>query len=156
VAPDSYLRLAGVDMFYNGPDLPSSIFGEILNITGAAPSLGPLSYLDITNVLPLGNERGSGQFFGSGAQAGNETLYVNLLNNWLNFTNHFQSEMALSVLAWTPVPQSQINAGKARGGNAMSPSDGSYSAIQIAQQFLPGVSSVSQGLLNGLDLLFQQ
>lgn len=45
-------------MFYNGTEAQfNTVFAEFLTIPSLSTSLGPLSYIDMTNILPPGNER---------------------------------------------------------------------------------------------------
>jgi len=145
-----------VNVFYNGTSLPPTIFGELLAIPATAQILSPLSYYDIAMTLPAGGDRGSGQHYGASALVGDEALYLDAFRHWTNFTDTFQLDLAMSVFAFTPVLQPQIQAGRARGGNAISPPDGGYAAVQIAQQFPLGVTSINPDVERGIQLTFAQ
>jgi len=148
--------LAAVYVFYNGPSLPTTVYGEFLSIPATQRVLGPLSYLEVTTSIGGMGDHGSGQHFGASALSNTENLYLDALTHWRNFSDSFSSSMTLSVLAFTPVLEPQIQAGRARGGNAMSPPDGGYAAVQFAQTFVPGVTSMPADFEQGFQLLLTQ
>ncbi|KAJ7827450.1 FAD-binding domain-containing protein [Mycena leptocephala] len=90
-------------MFYNGPKLPSEIFGDFLSIPAISSQLGPLSYFDMAGILGL--ER------------------------------HFN----MTTLGITPIPDSQVQAGRAKGGNIINPPRGGFAAIQLGETFKAGI-----------------
>lgn len=145
-----------VNMFYNGTELPPSIFGEFLAIPALLTDLGPLSYYDVANTLPSGNNSGNGELFGASALIGDATLYLNAYKHWTNFSQTMKDEVTSTVLAFTPVLQPQIEIGRARGGNAISPPDGGYAVIGLAEQFPPGDLSVPANVEAAIQLLFEQ
>ena len=54
----SVATLSLITMFYNGTEAEfNTAFAEFLTIPAITKTLGPLSYNDITKVLPAGNER---------------------------------------------------------------------------------------------------
>ncbi|KAJ7507214.1 hypothetical protein B0H11DRAFT_1970759 [Mycena galericulata] len=115
--------------FYNGTELPEDIFGDFLSIPAASSQLGPLSYFDVAGTLGLGNDRGYVQHFGASALVGDEDFCKENFNT--------------TTLAFTPIPDSQIQAGRAQGGNIINPPSGSFAAIP------PNVKQ-------GIDILFEQ
>lgn len=143
-------------MFYNGPELRTSIFGAFLSIPAITTDLNSRSYFDITQTLPPGNERGAGQLFGASALVGQEQLFQDAYRHWSNFSSTFKHDLSMSVLAFTPVLDPQIDAGLARGGNAIDPPSGGYAAVQLAKTFSPGVLNVPASVDEGSQLLFQQ
>ncbi|KAF8574997.1 FAD-binding domain-containing protein [Ramaria rubella] len=156
VIPGAVLPIIAVNLFYIGPELPTSIFGEFLAINSTEQILSPLSYFDVAGTLGTGADRGNGVLFGASALVGDESLYLDAFNHIANFTTTFQSELNITVLAFTPVLGPQIQAGRARGGNAIDPPDGGYAAVQIQKQFLPGVLTISPEVEDGVQLLFEQ
>ncbi|KII84753.1 hypothetical protein PLICRDRAFT_57276 [Plicaturopsis crispa FD-325 SS-3] len=149
--------LAIVNLFYNGTSLPPSTFSEFLSIPSINSTLSPLSYYDITNVLPAGGQRGSGQHYGASTFTGDPALFSDAFTHFENFTSAFAGELSLSTMAFTPVLQPQIDAGRARGGgNALDPPDGGYAHVQLAQQFAPGVTRMPGSVRRGVDLLLSQ
>lgn len=148
--------IGSVNVFYNGTELPTSIFGELLAIPAISKTLGPLSYYDIASTLPAGGDRGNGQHYGASALNSDEMLYLDAFSHWMNFTQTFTNDFSMTVLAFTPVLDPQIQAGRARGGNAISPPDGGYAAVQIAEQFPVGVTEISANVEQGIQLLFDQ
>ncbi|KAF8879245.1 hypothetical protein BD779DRAFT_1158075 [Infundibulicybe gibba] len=149
------------NLFYHGTELPNSIFGEFLSIPGAnTTSLGPLSYVEVSNALGPGDDRGSGQLFGASALASHEDLsrYQGALRHWENFTESVKTtgDVFVAVLAFTPVLESQIRIGPGRGGNAIDPPAGGYVALQFQMQMAAGVSSVSPEIEAARQLVFTQ
>ncbi|KAJ7590538.1 FAD-binding domain-containing protein [Mycena floridula] len=144
------------DIFYHGNSLPDTIFGELLSIPGASAALTPLSYLEVASSLPSGNDRGSTSFYGASAFGKNETQYLDAFSHFMETVSAFADEAAIVTLAFTPVLQPQIDAGRARGGNAIDPPDGGYAAVQINQQLLPGLTAVSRKFEEARRLLFKQ
>lgn len=145
-----------LNVFYNGTELPQSIFGELLAIPVTTQVLGPLSYFDMTNTLPNGRDRGAGWHFGGSAFVGDETLYLNALGHWTNFTNTFKDHLSLTILTFTPVLNPQIQAGRARGGNAINPPLGGYAAVLATEQYAPGVMAIPAEVEQGTTLLYSQ
>lgn len=144
-------------LFYEGTSLPMDIFGEFLSIPATSTTLGPMSFSDVQNVLAA-DVNGNGQIFGASALVGDEQLFLDALTHWTNFSLAFKDNPALStvILAFTPIPQSQIDAGRAKGGNAIDPPDGAYAAVQMEKTFFPGVTRVPEDVEQGGQLLFQQ
>lgn len=144
------------NIFYDGPELPVSIFGEFLAIPSTARLLGPLSYFDISMTLPPGSERGNGQHFGASALKGEEDLFLDAFRHWKNFTSTFQPALDSSVLSFTPVLDPQLQVGRGRGGNVISPPNGGYAAVQISQQFPSDFTEIPADVEQGIQLLFKQ
>ncbi|KAF5361187.1 hypothetical protein D9758_009049 [Tetrapyrgos nigripes] len=118
---DTVQSFAIASIFYNGTSLPSSVFGEFLSIPALQTNLSPMSYPEIASSLSEPQPaNGHAQMFGAVVIAGGEDdMHVEVLRQWLNFTNVFQDEYNTTVLAFTPIPISQIAIGRERGGNAM-------------------------------------
>ncbi|KAJ6615152.1 hypothetical protein B0H10DRAFT_2042344 [Mycena sp. CBHHK59/15] len=143
--------------FYNGPELPTEIFGEFLSIPAIASELAPMSYLDASAVLGSTSPRGFVQHYGASALYGDEDLYLDAFQHWSNFSTAFKDILNLSTLAFTPIPVSQINAGRQKGGNIINPPGRrGFAAIQLAQQFDTGIQEISADAQRGIDLLFKQ
>ncbi|KAJ7151460.1 hypothetical protein C8R43DRAFT_1088002 [Mycena crocata] len=98
-------------LLYNGPNLPTELFGDFLSIPSMASQLGPLSYFDISGLL---EDRGRIQHFGASALVGEDHLFLDAFTHWTNFTTAFQDNLYSTTLAFTPIPDSQI---QAKGGN---------------------------------------
>ena len=150
----SISTLSGTTLFYNGSEAAfNATFSEFLRIPTNSVTLGSMSYNDITKVLPPGNERTNGQLMGLPSflislllcffispsltelncrQYGGSALYPHhghfqrAFTHWTNFTNTFINELFLSTIAWTPVPQSQIDISNMNGGTAFAPPDGMF------------------------------
>ncbi|KAJ7178008.1 FAD-binding domain-containing protein [Mycena filopes] len=142
--------------FYNGPELPVDIFGDFLAIPAVSSTLGPLSYYDVSETLGLGDDRGLVQHFGASALVGNDELFLDAFEHWSNFTLAFMDNFSSTTLAFTPIPDSQIQAGHARGGNSIDPPNGGFAAVQLYEGFAAGVDAISPKVQAGIDRLFQQ
>ncbi|KAF9041704.1 hypothetical protein BDP27DRAFT_1409392 [Rhodocollybia butyracea] len=109
--------LVSVNAFYNisgsnTSSLPSTIFGDFLSIPSINTTItSPVSYIEISNTLPPGTNTGSGSFYGASAIAATQDVSTFAGSGGYEFT----------VLAFTPVLSPQIQAGVARGGNAIDP-----------------------------------
>ncbi|KAF7353925.1 FAD-binding protein [Mycena venus] len=146
----------GAFMFYNGTELPANIFGDFLSIPAISSKLGPASYLDVTATLGLENERGYVQHFGASALVGEEDLFLDAFEHLKNFTMAFKDQFNVTSLAFTPIPDSQIQAGHAKGRNIINAPRGGFSAVQIMQTLKSGVRDITSDLQRGIDLLFEQ
>jgi len=129
-------------LFYNGPSLPQSIFGDFLSIPASFTQLSPVSYVDANNVLGSGAGRGFGQLFGASAFNGGVDQYMNALQRWNEYTSTIQSSLSGAVLAFTPILRSQVLAGRARGSNIMDPPLENYAAVQVQSQMQSGLLSI--------------
>ncbi|KAJ6588206.1 FAD-binding domain-containing protein [Mycena capillaripes] len=145
-----------VTPFYNGPGLPAEIFGDFLSIPAVTSQLGPMSYFDVAGTLGLGNDRGYVQHFGASALVGDEALFLDAFNHWMNFTVAYKDNFNTTTLAFTPIPDSQIQAGRAKGGNIINPPSGGFSAVQISEQFKAGVDDIPPNVQRAIDVLFEQ
>ncbi|KAJ7756946.1 FAD-binding domain-containing protein [Mycena metata] len=145
-----------VTPFYNGPELPADIFGDFLSIPAVSSTLGPMSYYDVSETLGLGDDRGSVQHFGASALVGNEDLFLEAFKHWSNLTTALLDNFAMTTLAFTPIPDSQIQAGRARGGNSINPPSGGFAAVQIYEQLAAGIDDIPPDVQRGADILFTQ
>ncbi|KAF9069819.1 FAD-binding domain-containing protein [Rhodocollybia butyracea] len=141
--------MAQVELFYNVTDtnmttLPSSIFGELLSIPASSTNITQLSYLGVFNTNPAGNASGSGEMFGAGvfSSAENTQVYLDARAHWDNFTQAVSGTGAylFTSLIFTPIPSSQIEAGRARGGNAIEAPLGGYVALNLGDTLTVGVA----------------
>ncbi|KAJ7684279.1 FAD-binding domain-containing protein [Mycena polygramma] len=145
-----------VDMFYHGSELPTDIFGDFLSIPAVTSQLGPMSYPEVLATLGPESDRGFVQHYGASALVGDEGLFLDAFNHWSNFTSAGFEDLNLTTLGITPITKSQIQAGRAKGGNIISPPDGPFAAIQLGESFKAGVRSISPVVQQGIDLLFEQ
>ncbi|KAF9069630.1 FAD-binding domain-containing protein, partial [Rhodocollybia butyracea] len=141
--------IAQVELFYNATDtnmttLPPSIFGEFLLIPASTSNITQLSYLEVLNTTPAGNNSGSGETFGAGvfSSAEDVQMYHDARAHWDNFTQAVAGTGAyfFTNLIFTPIPSSQIEAGRARGGNAIDAPLGGYVALNLGEQLTLGVA----------------
>ncbi|KAJ6591056.1 FAD-binding domain-containing protein [Mycena vulgaris] len=145
-----------VNLFYNGPELPPDIFGDFLSIPAMNSQLGPLSYFDVAGTLGLGDDRGFVQHFGASALVGDDELFLDAFNHWTDFSMAFNDSFNTTTLAFTPIPDSQIQAGRAKGGNIINPPSGGFAAVQIYETFNSGIDDVPPNVQIGIDMLFDQ
>lgn len=143
-------------IFYRGTELPPAIFGEFLAIPAIFSELVPLSYIEVASILGAGNERLHGQTFGASAFNGPASQYVDAFRKWNNYTQSVKDIINGTALAFTPIPHSQILAGRLRGGNAIAPPDGPYAAVQVQTQFPLGVTAISPVISAAHTLLLNQ
>ncbi|KAJ7704349.1 hypothetical protein B0H17DRAFT_1039337 [Mycena rosella] len=156
VVAETLVPLYFVALFYNGPDLPVDIFGDFLSIPAVTSQLGPLSYLDVAGSLGLGDGRGFVQHFGASALVGDDDLFLDAFNHWSNFSKAFQDDFNTTTLAFTPIPDSQIQAGRANGGNIIDAPSGGFAAVQIYETFRSGIDDIPADVQRGIDVLFEQ
>ncbi|KAL0565080.1 hypothetical protein V5O48_016951 [Marasmius crinis-equi] len=130
-------------LFYNGTELPQNIFGEFLSAPRSSANISRLSYFDIANFLPPGNDTGRGERFGASAVLGDEDMFVNVYRLWSKYVSRFREEYGFMVLAFTPILTPQIQVGRDRGGNAIDPPLVSYAAIQVSEPLPLGVAEPS-------------
>ncbi|KAF7366687.1 FAD-binding protein [Mycena sanguinolenta] len=145
-----------VTPFYNGPNLPEDIFGDFLAIPNILSTLGPMSYFDVAGTLGLGDDRGYVQHFGASALVGDEALFQDAFVHWQNFSEFYKDNFNSTTLAFTPIPDSQIQAGRAKGGNIIDAPGGRFAAVQIYEQFKAGLTDIPPDVITGIDSLFEQ
>ncbi|KAG6826986.1 hypothetical protein H0H92_013648 [Tricholoma furcatifolium] len=139
-----------LNAFYNGSStLPESVFGDFLAIPTVETALSPLSYYDAANLI---GDPGEGlqmvELFGASVLAGSNdtTPYQNIYSLWATVCENFKDEIGGTTLSWTHVPQTQIDAGRARGGNAIDAPYGGFHMIQFSLSLPEGVKNTSAGL----------
>ncbi|KAJ7456002.1 hypothetical protein B0H11DRAFT_2176138 [Mycena galericulata] len=149
-----------VNLFYNGKSLPPNLFGEFMSIPATNTSIGPLSYSEIIHNTfpPADSVHGSTYIYGSSVLAGGDAIaFLNAAAANLNFTQVFKDQLSSTALTFSPIPDSQILAGRARGGNAIdAPLTGGYAVVQIMQTLLPGILQVPTDIAAGKQVLLQQ
>jgi len=153
------LNLTAVDaniiyLFYNGPSLPESIFGDFLSIPSTSQSLSPLSYFEISNLI-AGNTRGNGEQFGASSWVGDEATFLNGYSHLINFTRTFEADLIESVLIISPIPRSQWKASKS-GPNAIGDPGVAYATINFNLIYVPGVTTRPKDVDAGFKLLLSQ
>jgi len=129
---------------YKGSSLPPSVFQDFLSIPSIGSQLSSLSYNEAMNLLGPGDERGSIQIFGASVLGplASASAYNETFSKFDNYTEHIISEIDGVVLAFTPVPRSQVLKGREKGWNIISPPLRNFAAIQIHTKLKPGTTSV--------------
>ncbi|KAK7450137.1 hypothetical protein VKT23_013020 [Stygiomarasmius scandens] len=168
VLPDNTLfSFAMANLFHNNPSesLFNITFSPFLSIQPIiSTTLGPLSYHDIafslTEPLP---SNGHGQLFGatvlsSSPGSESEQAYIDTVHQWINFTKNeaLYSELNTTVLAFTPIPVSQIVVGRQRGGNVIDPPLEAYNAVQFQVTLKTGIKSVSREMEEAREVFFEK
>jgi hypothetical protein len=132
---------------YRGTHLPRDIFGEFLDIPSKVGLLGPKDYSETLKILGKADHlKDFGQQFGGSAFTGDTDLYRNAYKHWKSYLFNHLDDIFTSALTFTIVPQSQVQAGRQRGGNAINPPLRSYAAVLVHTQFLPGVRELPDDL----------
>lgn len=155
-------------MFYNGSSATfNETFSEFLSIPSIAGSLGPLSYLDVSQEIP---ETGTGgEIFGAAVLAGisaslelsngsaADTMnpYLETFRLWNNFTTSVAASNQISgiTLAFTPILENQIRVGLERGGNAIDPPLSKGGLTQ--SNFNEGLTGILPEIKQARDLFFE-
>ncbi|KAI3604575.1 fad dependent [Moniliophthora roreri] len=148
-----------VYVFYQGKELPESIFGEFLSIPHTSSSISAMSYADIVaNTFPRQDDHGSTYIYGSSALSGqDEEAFLNVYNTNLQFTKENLDLLNNTSITLTPIPDSQIQFGRDRGGNAIdAPLTGGYAVVQMAQTLRAGQVEVPQSILDAKRNLLDQ
>ncbi|KAK7043896.1 hypothetical protein VNI00_008062 [Paramarasmius palmivorus] len=148
-----------VNLFYQGKELPKSVFGELQSIPSTNTSINPMSYADIVaNTFPTQDDHGSTFIYGSSALTGtDENAFLNVYKTNLQFTKDNKGQLNNTALTFTPIPDSQILYGRQRGGNAIdAPVTGGYAVIQMAQTLRPGIVEVPKSILDAKKKLLSQ
>ncbi|PPQ79462.1 hypothetical protein CVT25_002624 [Psilocybe cyanescens] len=143
-------------LFFRGPALPPAIFGEFLSIPSTVQQLSAVSYLEANNILGAGADRGFGQLFGASAFNGTVDQYMNAFRAWNDYTATIRGSLFGTVLAFTPILESQILAGRAQGSNIMDPPLGNYAAVQIQTQSQSGLHQLSTQVHGARQILFDR
>lgn len=166
------IPIIGAVMLYNGSSAAfNETFSEFLSIPTIAGSLGPLSYLDISQVIP--DIATGGEIFGASVLAGipaslesSNSPAAGTTNPYLEtfrLFNNFTASVAASnqifgiTLAFTPILENQIRVGLERGGNAIDPplGNGGFNAVQFAVNFLEGLTDIPPEIEQARDFFFE-
>ncbi|KAH6901569.1 hypothetical protein BKA70DRAFT_1196861 [Coprinopsis sp. MPI-PUGE-AT-0042] len=124
-----------ITFFYNGTEDPTEVYSDFFALNATQSLVGDFSYMEATQILGNGDERGFGQLFGASAFGNAE--YEGVTPD-ANFERSTDAGIAAAILAFTPVLKSQILASRAKGGTAMDPPVANYHLIQFHVQTLPG------------------
>ncbi|KAJ7485296.1 hypothetical protein FB451DRAFT_1127443 [Mycena latifolia] len=150
-----------LNAFYNGPSLPNSAFGEFLAIPAIQSNLSALSYYDISNIFPdPGTPVSVVELFGASVLAGSDdvTPYRELLAVYNQFCQdqRVRNEVDETTLAFSAVMNSQINAGRAKGGNTIDAPHGGFHLIQFSLSLPPGPTNISAGFAAARQTFFDE
>ncbi|KAH8831257.1 hypothetical protein DL96DRAFT_1587079 [Flagelloscypha sp. PMI_526] len=136
------IPIASVYLFYNGNAFPKGIFDEFLAIPATSTKLGPLSYYEVATLAAF-DSAVVGHAVTASVLAGNAPMsdFTKTLDSLATFWSTAGPHLGSAVYALTPIPQSQIAAGRKKGsGNAIAPPDGNYLAIALSQSYAAGVN----------------
>ncbi|KAJ4490824.1 FAD-binding domain-containing protein [Lentinula aciculospora] len=147
-----------LEMNYNGSvEGFNESFAEFLSIPYTSASFGPLSYSDLVNEVSFPD--GQGNLFGGSvlegiASASNSSVdaYLETFQLFNNFSMTFasSSDVSSTLLSFTPVLESQIQYGYAKGGNAISPPmNGGFNEVLFGVTFSQGVTQVPDDIQQG-------
>ncbi|KAJ4481092.1 FAD-binding domain-containing protein [Lentinula aciculospora] len=146
-----------VILVYNGTEASfNQSFSEFLSIPYTSSALQALSYLDLLNAVTFPD--GLGTLFGASALTGVSTSsptddYLETFRLYNNFTTAFASspDIAFTLLDFSPVPQSQIQAGYEKGTNPIVPplGTGGYFEILFQVTYNQGVTQPSANVEQG-------
>ena len=145
-------------LFYHGSSLPTSIFGDFISIPSTFQQLSPVSYIEAMGILGAGADRGFGQLFGASAISGSAGIgtYLETFRQWTEYVNQVKGSSSGVVLAFTPIPRSQIVAGRNKGGNIMDPPLENYAAVQVHTQTALGLQNLPDSVWTARKTLFKQ
>ncbi|KAJ6595860.1 FAD-binding domain-containing protein [Mycena vulgaris] len=138
-----------LNAFYNGASLPNASFGEFMAIPSVQTSLAPISYYNISYLLgdpgaPISLVE---QFGASTLEGSNDiTPYREIFSLYTALCEEFKAELGGTTLSFTTIMDSQIEAGRARGGNAIDPSRGGFNMIQFSMSLPEGPKTLSPAL----------
>ena len=130
-------------LFYQGSSLPPAIFSSFLSIPATSESFSAQSYSSVASALGTGYDTKAGQLFGASALSGPPEHYINAFTHFKNLSMSILplGKTFLSTMVFTPVLESQIQAGRRMGGNAIDPPLESYAAVLLQTEFMEGVNS---------------
>ncbi|KAF7311200.1 FAD-binding protein [Mycena kentingensis (nom. inval.)] len=142
-------------LYYNGPSLPTSIYGPFLSLNATSVSFSALSYAEIAAAIP-GNERGNGQGFGAASFIGSEATFHKGFNQVRNFTTTFGAQLASFNTIVSVVPRSQWVASTKRGPNAIGDPGKAYAVMNYYVVYPAGQTQQGTEVRAGVELLMEQ
>ncbi|KAJ7683029.1 FAD-binding domain-containing protein [Mycena rosella] len=147
-----------LNAFYEGTSLPNSSFGEFLAIPSIQTNLTALSYHDISNIIADQGPPPVVELYGASVLQGSDDVvpYREIFALYTQFCQTAKDEVALTTLAFTPVMDSQIKAGRARGGNAIDAPHGGFHLVQFSLSLPPGPKNISAGLAAARQTFFNE
>jgi len=157
-ANNTITPLIVMNAFYNGPGLPQEVFGEFQAIPTIQTVLSPLSYYDAANLIgDPGAATPLVELFGASVLEGsnNTQPYRDIYSQYAGLCENFKGDLGTTTLSFTAVPNSQIMAGRARGGNAIDAPRGGFHMIQFSMSLPAGVQSINPALDAARQTFFQ-
>lgn len=151
-SPDQAVHVAF--MFYKGPELPSEIFGDLVAVPSIQSSLSAMSYYDVTVFGGPGGDYGYGQQNAGSALIEKEEFKA-ALEHYQNYTTTFAEHIVSAWMIVTPVTTSQIDAGKARGGNIIGGTR-AHGSIAFSDTYTQGMTELPDDVKRGRRLLMKQ
>ncbi|KAG6901265.1 hypothetical protein C0995_014383 [Termitomyces sp. Mi166 len=147
-----------LNAFYNGDSLPETVYGEFLSIPAVQKNLSRLSYYDVANLIgDPGAVTPLVELFGASVLEGsnNTQSYRDIYSLYATLCENFKGELGGTTLSFTPVSNSQILAGRTRGGNAIDAPRGGFHMIQFSMSLPVGAQNVSVGLETARQTFFR-
>ncbi|KAJ6595833.1 FAD-binding domain-containing protein [Mycena vulgaris] len=148
-----------LNAFYNGASLPNSSFGEFFAIPSIQTNLTALSYYDISYLLgDPGAPVSLVEQFGASVLEGSDdvTPYRQIFSLYSTLCDQFKHELGGTTLSWTVVMDSQIQAGRAKGGNAINAPHGGFYMIQFSMSLPEGPKTLSPALSAARQTFFKK
>ncbi|KAF5366890.1 hypothetical protein D9757_011388 [Collybiopsis confluens] len=146
-----------VVMIYNGTQASfNKTFAEFLSIPSATSLIAPFSYHDLVNAVSFPD--GLGTVFGGIALGGVSAHssfdnYLEVYRLYSNFSATFASspDIAFTLLDFTTVPKTQIQAGCEKGGNPMisNPATNGFNEVLFQVSYNEGVTQAPADVEKG-------
>ncbi|KAJ7250592.1 hypothetical protein C8J57DRAFT_1354339 [Mycena rebaudengoi] len=148
-----------LNAFYHGTSLPKSSFGEFMAIPSIQTNLTAHSYYDISYLLgDPGSPVSLVELFGASVLAGSHdvTPYRDIFALYTELCHKFGDELGGTTLSFTAVTDSQIKAGRDKGGNIIDAPHGGFYMIQFSMSLPPGSTNISIGLAAARQKFFNE
>jgi len=148
-----------LNAFYHGSSLPNSSFGEFMAIPSLSKNLTAMSYYDISFLLgDPGAPISLVEQFGASVLEGSDDVrpYHEIFSQYSTLCNEFKTELGGTTLSFTIVMDSQIEAGRARGGNIIDAPRGGFYMIQFSMSLPQGPRTLSPALAAARQKFFNE
>ena len=124
-------------LFYQGTKAEfERVFARFMAIPEASIDIRTMSYIEASQTIPLGWAADQAYKWIGGSLYPHSHSYLSLWRNVSSFLAHHEATLDSAFLSITPVRTTQIKAGYAAGGNALSPPKGKPYAHWLCSQIL--------------------